>query len=277
MCIIAAIPAKKQLSKAILKRCWENNPHGGGFMFTNGKQVLKFKEMKSFKKYWKAFLGYRELFPLSTFVCHFRISTHGQINEDNCHPFSVNPKLAFVHNGIIRKSPFSNEFSDTYMFNETILKKLPTNFLDVEPIVSLIEAYIGSGSKLAFLNYDNTLHLINEAAGVWDNGIWYSNNGYNASNYYDMGGVNVSAKAINKLPSTQPRFSFASALIPNIMSAKKEIEVITPTTYYEGDNYVYKTYSQKCTFCDNELKSYFEKNNTFCMKCSDKYEHEWAL
>jgi len=55
MCIIAAIPQGQQISKSILKRCWENNPHGGGFMYSDGNKVIIEKEMVSFKKYWKKF------------------------------------------------------------------------------------------------------------------------------------------------------------------------------------------------------------------------------
>ncbi len=39
MCIIAAIPQGQQITKGTLKRCWENNPHGGGFMYSDGSKV----------------------------------------------------------------------------------------------------------------------------------------------------------------------------------------------------------------------------------------------
>ncbi|NDB86247.1 MAG: hypothetical protein EB127_26655, partial [Alphaproteobacteria bacterium] len=71
MCIIVAIPQGKQVTKQTLKRCWDNNPHGGGFMYSNGNKVIVNKEMVSFKKYWKAFTQAKENHD-TAFVCHFR-------------------------------------------------------------------------------------------------------------------------------------------------------------------------------------------------------------
>jgi hypothetical protein len=56
MCIIVAIPQGKKISKQVVKRCWENNPHGGGFMYSDGKKVIVEKEMSSFKRYCKALI-----------------------------------------------------------------------------------------------------------------------------------------------------------------------------------------------------------------------------
>jgi glutamine amidotransferase len=312
MCIIAAIPQGKQISKEVLKRCWHNNPHGGGFMYTNGKQVQTFKEMSSFKRYWKSFVNLRNEFPQSSFVCHFRISTHGKVNEDNCHPFLVNNKLGFVHNGIIRNAPLSSDYSDTYMFNEAILKQLPSNFLGNQSILTLIEEYIGGGSKLSFLTYDNQLHFVNEKAGVWDEGIWFSNRGYQSGGYYDRGGVQVSTPYSTKVNSysgsnyggygTQQKIGFASAAFPptNPKPIKEVVhELITDKPYnsdewgwesriltdkkverdilgYSKSSYADK-YAIKCTYCDNTLNSYVEKNNEVCQKCCDRYEREWAI
>lgn len=191
MCIIVAIPTNKDISKATLKRCWDNNPHGGGFMYANNGNVVTFREMYSFNRYWKELCKARLLFRKSGFVCHFRISTHGKINEDNCHPFLVNKSLGFAHNGIIYSAPKSEDYSDTYMFNEVILKKLPSGFLSNPSIVSLIRSYIGSGSKLAFLNGSGIISIVNEKSGKWDNGVWYSNSGYKKLDYFDYGGTKV--------------------------------------------------------------------------------------
>lgn len=208
MCIIALIPSGKQITKQTLKTCWENNTHGGGFCYTNGKSVETHKEMSSFKRFYNDFVYARQNFPQSTFIVHFRISTHGKINEDNCHPFKVNNKIAFAHNGIIHNSTKSEHYSDTVMFNEEVLKTLPSYFLFNPTMHKLIQAYIGSGSKLAFLTHDNKHIIINEQAGVWDDGVWFSNQGYQRSKYLDYGGTNVGwnnfyGNTYNKVKSTQ--------------------------------------------------------------------------
>jgi len=309
MCIIAAIPQDKQITKATLQRCWNNNPHGGGFMYTDGKAIQIFKEMDSFKRYWKAFIHARELHPKSSFVCHFRISTHGKVNETNCHPFLVNKKLGFVHNGIIRNAPLSADYSDTYMFNEHILQSLPNNFLENQSIVSLVKEYIGSGSKLAFLSHDNKITLVNEKAGTWDGGIWYSNGGYKEHEYFDRGGERVgtygsiwsgnsgtnSSKgssysyATSKGGYRQTNMGFASAAFPkekitNIDWDKKlkEEKVDTNVVAYAKseccNTFDYKSkYEEKCGFCDKVLKGYTEKQNGYCVHCEDRYSKEWAI
>lgn len=297
MCIIAAIPQGKTISKDVLKRCWHNNPHGGGFMYSNGKSVLTFKEMISFKKYWNNFTNLRLQYPNSHFVCHFRISTHGKINTANCHPFLVNKKLGFCHNGVISNAPNDINFSDTVMFNKTILEKLPSDFLEDEAIKKLIKVYIGSGSKLSFLTYDNKLHFINEEAGVWDNGIWFSNRGYQSSGYYDRGGVQMNV--FSDIYDTQ-NTRFASAAFPpkNDISKKDVTTILSDVIEYDGfgfekrlttDTKIKKDiigfsnsnnadkYSIKCTYCDNNLNSYVERSNECCHKCNDRYANDWSF
>lgn len=310
MCIIAAIPQDKQITKATLQRCWNNNPHGGGFMFTDGKAIQVYKEMSSFKKYWKAFIHARELNPNSSFVCHFRISTHGKINETNCHPFLVNKKLGFAHNGIIRNAPTSPDYSDTYMFNDYILQNLPSNFLDNKGIISLIREYIGSGSKLAFLSSDNKITIVNEKAGTWDGGIWYSNNGYKEFEYYDRGGTRVGAYGTmwgsgetnsykgksysyttHKGTYRQTNMGFASSAFPKVSEKVHNIDWDKKLKTEKLDNNVVayaksdscdsfdcnSKYDEKCGFCDKVLKGYTEKQNGYCVHCEDRYSKEWSL
>ena len=309
MCIIAAIPNDKIISKETLQRCWDNNPHGGGFTYTDGKKVQVVKEMFSFKAYWKQFTQKREEFPQSSFVCHFRISTHGKINEANCHPFKVSDKLSFCHNGVIRNSPLSEDFSDTVMFNVTILKNLPENFLTNQATKALIREYIGGGSKLSFLTWNNELHFINEEAGSWDGGIWYSNNGYKAWGYYDRGGVQVTAIDNCEVPkkgkskpvfatyeayesrTKQKSLGFASAAFPPIYAKKKEPQKIQNTNWVERlktdkkieadvvglSDRIFNSYNSSCSFCDKNLPTYYEKTNLCCTSCADKYERDYRL
>jgi glutamine amidotransferase len=305
MCIIASIKSNQQISKATLKRCWDNNPHGGGFMFTDGKKVITYKEMQSFKKYYREFLQKREEYSQSNFVCHFRISTHGKINTENCHPFLVNDKLGFVHNGIIRNASISPDYSDTNMFNRETLQMLPINFTSNQGILSLIKEYIGSGSKLAFLSSDNHITYVNESAGQYDeNGVWFSNGGYKEYKYYDAGGVKVDTFNSGWLPKNTTSYQssnkvyYGSYKQSNIgfngstnsrvkeptkiadinwnerLKNDKKIESDIVTIARSG--YADK-YTKKCGYCDKELKSYSEKDNGICFHCEDRYNQEWSF
>lgn len=184
MCIIAAAPPGKEISKEILKKCWSSNPHGGGFMCTDGKQIHIEKEMDNFDVLYEKYMSKfkHPKFASSRFVFHFRIATHGEIAIHNCHPFIINNKVAFCHNGVINTER-SSVYSDTYMFNETYLKTLPTKFYHSTVLMDRIKKAIGY-SKLAFLTVDNKLYLSNEQYGVWDGDFWFSHGGYKPYNYY---------------------------------------------------------------------------------------------
>lgn len=285
MCIIAVVPSAKVITKETLKRCWDNNPHGGGFTYTDGKKVKVYKEMSDFKAYYEAFLEVRELFPQSTIICHFRISTHGEINEANCHPFKVNESLSFCHNGVIRNSTYSDLWSDTAMFNKEILQLLPKDFLSSPAIVSLVKEYIGMGSKLAFLSWDNKTTIVNEEAGKWDNGVWFSNSGYKEASYYDAGGVRMSGNSGTYYGGYKGSGLWSGAEVNTKKSkAEKKAKAVSindrigskgkPTS---PEQVSLIDYNSKCVFCSSDLRGYYEKANLCCNSCSDKYENEWAL
>jgi predicted glutamine amidotransferase len=180
MCI-AILNTTNTLTRETLQQCWKSNPDGAGMIYTNNGQIKIFKEMTNFDKFYKEYVKQRKANKTSNFVLHFRIATSGKIDKTNCHPFAVNKNLAFVHNGMISIDQLNINVSDTYTFNELILKKLPSSFLNNHAITELIESYIGY-SKLIFLDADNEVSILNEDLGSWDiDNNWYSNNSYQCS------------------------------------------------------------------------------------------------
>lgn len=190
MCIAILNEAKKTIDFATLQTCWNNNRDGAGMLWTENGVLFSHKEMGNFNKFYDKYLSIREKNEDTKIVLHFRISTHGKVNKTNCHPFKVNNELGFVHNGIISGIPYSNDYSDTYMFNKHILQNMPSDFLNHKGILTLIEEFI-SYSKLVFLNANNEYTIIGEDKGVWDDGNWFSNSTYKDYGYYDVGGKKV--------------------------------------------------------------------------------------
>lgn len=176
MCIII-LNTKGKLPKETLKTCYENNSDGMGLMFSDGKKLQSHKELKNFDSFYEVYAKIRERNPKANIGLHFRIKTHGMVNLENCHPFEVNPKLYFMHNGIIRIESKNPNLSDTFVFNERILKGLKRNFLNNHSIIELIENYIGY-SKLLFMNNKGEYKIINENLGVWKSENWFSNYTY---------------------------------------------------------------------------------------------------
>lgn len=195
MCI-AILNTKGKLSKETFNTCWGNNPDGAGIAWAEDGVVHTYKEMKSPKAIYKKYSEVRKRLPNNNMLIHFRIATHGRVNETNCHPFKVNNKLAFVHNGMIDGNGLtkSTEFSDTYLFNQLFLQKLPKDFINNDAILNLMSEYIGY-SKLIFLDAKDNWAIVNENLGEWDGDNWYSNDSYIAdrvktcsvgkTNYYD--------------------------------------------------------------------------------------------
>jgi hypothetical protein len=197
MCIAILNEPNKVIDFLTLQNCWDNNRDGAGMLYIEDNKLKTYKEMTSFKKFYDKYLKAREADMSKKIVLHFRISTHGKVDKTNCHPFLVDNKLGFVHNGIITGLPYSNDYSDTYMFNRHILQNMPNDFLQHKGICTLIEEFI-SYSKLIFLDEENNSTIIGEEKGFWDDGNWYSNSTYKYSDYYDVGGKKVAKKGNNQ-------------------------------------------------------------------------------
>ena len=178
MCI-AILNTTGTIDKETFFTCWQNNPHGGGLAWNESGRLQIAKEMKEPAELFKIYKGIRERLPSANILLHFRIATHGRINETNCHPFLVNKNLAFIHNGMIDGDGLktSADFSDTYLFNQLFLQQLPKNFTNNEAILNLIASYIGY-SKLIFLDSQDQWTIVNEQLGTWDGDNWYSNESY---------------------------------------------------------------------------------------------------
>ena len=173
MCIAIMKSANKKISKSTLRRCYDANPDGAGFMYAEDKQLVVNKGYFTFKEFYKEYKPHGD----KQVLIHFRIKTHGPIDKDNCHPFLVNSGLGIIHNGIITGYGSSIK-SDTIEFTESILQKIVAkhgnNSLFDDPMVELIENVIGY-SKLVFLDRHGNYTIMNEKKGNWNDGVWYSN------------------------------------------------------------------------------------------------------
>ena len=176
MCIAIYKPKDVVISKETLAQCYKSNPDGAGFMYAHKKELHMQKGFFTFDEFWEEYAKHQD----KQAVIHFRIKTHGPINEENCHPFLINNALGFVHNGIISGFGVDNK-SDTNHFNDEILKPLVSKWGNLslfQPAMKqLIESRIGY-SKLIFLDRHGNYDIFNEDKGNWDDGVWYSNNSY---------------------------------------------------------------------------------------------------
>jgi hypothetical protein len=173
MCLIIA---RKMNTEAIpenyIRNASRNNPDGFGIVAKHGESVITLKdvEMKS------TLDAIRDLEKANAeFVAHFRYRTHGEIDEENTHPFKLAGENYLAHNGQINIATPQKGKSDTWHFAESIIRSKvamrPANLLRFfEKRAKLL-----AGSKLAILGADVPLTIYGESLGTWINGIWYSN------------------------------------------------------------------------------------------------------
>lgn len=187
MCIIAIQPLGVKIKESTLKNCWDANKDGAGIMYVENGKIIVNKEMHSFSEFMKLKKHADKV--NSNIIMHFRIATSGGINDRNCHPFKINNDLYFCHNGILDIDvPLNSNINDTQIFNNSFMKGLPNNFVQNDSIMNLIEYTIGNRNKFVFMDSSGQFYILNENAGTWDNGAWYSNNSYKNSPYqYNSG------------------------------------------------------------------------------------------
>lgn len=186
MCLAVLAPPNTALSRERLSNGWDSNPDGGGYAFIDEVtgQIVVRKHLT-----WQGFItGYAQDQrdnPRSPFIVHERFGTHGTKNLYNVHPFRVDDHTVVIHNGIINCVMTDKIRSDTRTFVEDYLAKLPETWFDDEAMVDLVSDFIGSGSKLVILtthpDAESNTYIINQKAGHWDKGSWWSNSTYKTS------------------------------------------------------------------------------------------------
>jgi len=195
MCVAIVKPPDVDFPKELFEAAWKKNPHGGGFMYARDGRVVVEKGFMTLDEMMKAYENHKLHFGSSPVVLHFRIKSHGLIEPAQTHPFVINDRLAFVHNGTISiEIPKSSKNSDTMEFNDRVLKKLPPNFIRDPVTMELIRGYVDP-SRLVFLDGEGNVTIVNEESGYRDpQGRWHSNDGalaavdpaYQSEAFYDI-------------------------------------------------------------------------------------------
>jgi predicted glutamine amidotransferase len=184
MCLLMLQKGGHVIPKEHIEQAFKTNKDGLGFAYASDS-VIKLHRFKTTKPFFKAYYKAVHANPDANFLVHLRFGTSGRKDDTNCHPFYVNPKLVFAHNGVIHSIADDPEkkLCDTRMFCELILKEVDKEFLSNEALCELILSYIGIGNKLAFLDNEGKYTIMNESVGHWNEGVWYSNMNYKSNTY----------------------------------------------------------------------------------------------
>ena len=199
MCIIVAKKKGIELpTKEILKNCFNYNSDGAGIMFNDGKQVFIEKGFMDFNSFYSRLEALDKEFNLvnSDLALHFRISTSGNVDQGNCHPYPISTEtsqlrnlslvtdIGMAHNGVIRKHiPETRSIlNDTQTFIKNFVYNMYSSnkeFLTVDANIKALEEE--AGSKLCFITKDN-MYIIGKFIEE-TNGILYSNDTYLSYDY----------------------------------------------------------------------------------------------
>lgn len=178
MCIAILKPKGMTLDIGDLEECWDNNPHGAGLMYADdGKLIIRkgWMKWKNFKRAWQ-----KGSYTDKTVALHFRISTGGNIDQANCHPHLITPDVGVVHNGIFtaKNIPIIDDnYSDTCHFVRLLRDLGDPHFLSDKDTREWIKD-VSLGSKLIFMGANGSFEIVNVKHGIWDKGVWYSNDTY---------------------------------------------------------------------------------------------------
>ena len=190
MCLAIAKPRGLHIPERNLRAGYESNNDGCGLCWAGDDGVLHVeKGMMKFDDFWKIFQEHQD----QPMLIHFRKSTSGKKNQDNCHPFLFcDDQFALIHNGVLPIKCSEAEYSDTWHLVYKVLEPLVKDHgVDIgDPSLSwLIKVAIGS-DKIAVMDGNGEFILFNEDKGTWDDAegpdekkgkVWYSNTTFRSS------------------------------------------------------------------------------------------------
>lgn len=164
MCVIIAKDKGARMpSMSILRAAWLANPHGIGFVSTNGYywRGMSFNEFKSRIKC----VGTGD-----ACIIHFRYATHGSHKVSNCHPFRHND-LYFAHNGVLPVRTYNDMTDSETVFRNRIVPVYEAHGIGSKEFEDVVLENIHT-SRFAFLKGQNVF-LFGPFRQI--NGVWYSN------------------------------------------------------------------------------------------------------
>ena len=110
---------------------------------------------------------------------HFRMTTHGDTDMTNCHPYDVVPGyIAMMHNGVLHTGNAADKSkSDTWHFIKAYLATPVAEHPDIifnESFLSLVADFI-ENNRFVFMNGEGRMSHVNFDQGIEHDGMWFSN------------------------------------------------------------------------------------------------------
>lgn len=192
MCLIFTHHPDTELDEEWIANFWGHNSDGIGVMFADTtEEGLPFVNViKTIAKDEnEAWAFYRQHIKGRKCVVHFRMATHGDVTEDQVHPYTVaedaagRMTLGIMHNGVLAcGNSFDKTKSDTWHFTRWFLKPLladdhggHADLLNKSAFIDMLGTYIGDSNRFVFMDDTGEVTIVNEHEGVRWRGMWLAN------------------------------------------------------------------------------------------------------
>jgi hypothetical protein len=184
MCLIVTGPCATLRTtlletKGMIEDIFTTNPDGAGVMYASKKRGLRIiKTLPKSADDLRAMVA--QLPQDERDVClHLRMRTHGDVDLENCHPYTVaEGQVAMAHNGVLATGNSKDKTkSDTWHFIQDFLASTVAEFPGVvhsEGFLHMVEEFVDS-NRFVFMDAAGRMSIVNEALGVKAAGLWFSN------------------------------------------------------------------------------------------------------
>lgn len=184
MCLLTFLPPGVMPNTDALLTGAYFNDDGHGFAIVTGDRIIVQRGMNADAMV-EQFRTCRQQHPDGPALFHSRFSTHGESTIDNCHPFPIggDSRTVLAHNGILPREVQPQEKdprSDTRITAEQFLPAFGS--LRSRQARLRFQRWMRPHNKIVILTVDRRFkqraYILNERSGIWENNIWYSNDGY---------------------------------------------------------------------------------------------------
>ena len=183
MCLIITGTAKNIRSTlletaGLIEDIYSGNSDGVGFMYATKKGL---KVIKRLPRSAAEVASMVRSMPTDdrNLAIHFRYTTHGDTNLDNCHPYDVVPGfIAMMHNGVLHTGNAADKSrSDTYHFIKEFLSEPMHGAPDLafsDSFLKLVGSYIRD-NRFVFMDGEGRISHVNKGTGISHGDLWFSN------------------------------------------------------------------------------------------------------
>ncbi|GAA1027156.1 hypothetical protein GCM10009565_48030 [Amycolatopsis albidoflavus] len=210
--MLTYLPADVMPEAAALAHGAELNPDGHGYAVVTAQGIVVGKSF-DFEEALEKFTHLRHEHRGGPALFHSRFRTHGKTSMANIHPFMVNLRSSTVlaHNGILPASvqpSRGQKKSDTRIFAEDCLGESMSDRFDDDAVRFVLERWLGPWNKVVVLTVDPAYakqsYVFNENAGIWEDGIWYSNSDFQPPVQFDRVGYSGMCIACDSVDTADP-------------------------------------------------------------------------